>query len=368
MIDFAEHSISHDRAANEGTIARRLGAEIENLRAAYRWCRSNGEHAMSARLVSALLDEAVLRERAEVERWADELVTIDRCVNTEWGARVLAIAANAALVRGDFDRSAELAAQGSVALRAGALPTWVIANVRYMLGASHDLGKTGEVTASRGRHLDDMRAYSSQTGDPIGRAVASFSESFVHAAFGAHDRAIGPAITAVRLGRAGDSPTLAAMGSFTIANARAHVNPERAARQALDAARSARVANCSLVERHADRLEFDLSGSSSNEDLESRLERALAHVRVAHESGHREQTLQEIAGVVAPLVRLGRLTEAATILGGLERTLWGSLRTIIDARQHLISHLGLPTYQRLSRPSRRLTWHQLADLTAPMKR
>lgn len=363
MIAFAEDAISPDRGPDEGDRARRLHGEMENIRAAFRWSLDHREFVLAARLLAALQDEAILRERAELEQWADQLVDIERCTKTQWGARIFGIAANAALLRGDFARSIALAEQGTVALKGGALPTWVIPNVRFLLGASHDLGHLGALSPQRQRHLDDLHEYSELTGDPLGRAMAAFSASYVHAAFGLPEKAIPPAIAAVRLARSANSPTLSAIATYAIANARARYNPEKAVTQVMEAARLARVGGCGVIVRHADRLELDLVGASSASELDDRLTRSIRHINAAIALGHREHALQEIAGVVSPLVRLGRLSEAAKIAGGLERTLWGQTRNVVDARSQLVSLLGAAEYHRLARPSRRLTWRQLAAAT-----
>ena len=369
MVSFAESMRTIDRSAVAGERADMLATEMANLRVAYQWLVGQGRWEPAARLVAALEDESILRERIEVDRWAEELAAHEEVAASLWAAPVLGIAANATMLRGDFVAALELARTALSAIEHGARPSVAPSNVRYLLGALREMSTTGEFTAGPSPHAERLVEYTTRTGDPLGAALAAFDEAYVCWMSGQATRGLPAAIRLVRLGRQTASPLVRSMGWIALAWTRSGINPARAVEHAAASEVLARSARCTLVERHAARLGDQLRAAGQSGYGRADLFAAVARVRAAVDLDQREQTLQEVAGVVPILTGLGRWDEAAFLYGGLERSLWGRSAVVQAERRRLVGLMGADTFEHSCRPGRRADWRRLVayliDLTEP---
>ncbi|MEZ5219500.1 MAG: hypothetical protein R2715_23625 [Ilumatobacteraceae bacterium] len=333
-----------------------------NVRQAYRRFVDHGQWDHAARLVAALEDEAILRERIEIETWVEPLLAESEVTAGTHAAILLGIAANGAMVRGDLEHARALAVQAHDAMDRGAAPSYVASNVRFLISVIAEVSETGAFGGGRVTHLRRLHEYSESTGDPLGAALAEFDDVLARTTAGRATEGAAAAVRLKRLGRATRSPLVESMAHLCLAWVRSAINPGRAADHTTDAIALARRARCTLVRRHAERTLESLRGLLPDADHQQALVDAMARVTGAAQLGQREQTLQEIVALVPILVALGQWREAAYVVGMLDRSIWTGSNVVRRERERLITLLGRAEFDRYSRPGRRASWTELVPL------
>ncbi len=338
--------------ARESYWADVVTSETANLRAAHRWCQLYGWFDLQVPLVAGLLSEAVLRERVEYQEWAVELAARDEVATSNRAGEVLALAGHTMMLRGDFPSAIRTSKRAARAVAHGAQPTWLIDSDLFLHSVMSSLGVVDDRAR---RHLQLLRAYTTKTGDPMGAALAAFNLAFVSADTGRLDVSIGAALSCVRLGRRYESMTIKAMGQFSMARARATVNPERALEQIEVARELAASARCTLVDAHATRAMWSATASNDLCPLLRSLARAATDMPL-------ERLLQEITGLLVPLTRAGHLEVATQVCGSLSRTLWRETAGARAAESRLRELLGHEAFLHAFRRGRRLSAARLVEV------
>ncbi len=103
FVGLAEHAARERRGPGEGAWVAVIESEFDNLRVAFRSLMDDGRLADASRLLLALVDEVILRERQEVTRWALELCARPDGERLPQRGIALAIASNAAMIEGRLD-------------------------------------------------------------------------------------------------------------------------------------------------------------------------------------------------------------------------------------------------------------------------
>ena len=105
----AARAAQERRGPGEGAWIAVVESEFDNLRVAFRWLMEDDRLEDAARLLLALVDEVILRERQEVGRWAIELCSRPDAARLPGRAIALAIASNAAMIEGRLDDAVRFA-------------------------------------------------------------------------------------------------------------------------------------------------------------------------------------------------------------------------------------------------------------------
>jgi hypothetical protein len=240
FLALAERAVPHRRGPDEPAWVGELAAEFDNLRSAQRHLVDHGRPADALRLVVALGDELLMRERLEIGRWAAALAAHPAVAEHPQLVVALGLAATAAMLRGRIDEALGLAgraieAQGAIDK---APPAWIAHNVLAMApfgtGGNEDWG----------RHIRAMEAISDRTGDPFPRALALWNRLQLAQWTGRVDKADAAAGALQALGDEHDNPSIRSMGLQARGRAAAMHQDTSAARdwfvQALGAAEAAR--------------------------------------------------------------------------------------------------------------------------------
>jgi hypothetical protein len=292
----------------------RLGAELDNLRAAYRHLVDRGRFPEALRLVVALGDELLMREKLEIERWATELAALPALAGGPLRAAALGLAANASLLRGRLDEAhtRALAAIEAEALT-GAPPSWMPRNALAILTVLR------VVEGDWQDHLDAMEAIGDATGDPFPRAMTLWNRAFVDVLVGEPDRAEPSAVQLRALGERHDNPSMRAMGLLWLGRVAALRHDVDRARDLLhQALGAAEAAQTTLVVNRTMRALADLASGTGDHTAGLAALRRVARSFAA--SGNVAEQLQTVMSMAEQFVALGDLTSAATALGALSRT------------------------------------------------
>ena len=141
--DLAETSVNGIRGPDEAAWVARLNADFQNLRVAVRHGVSTGRLDDAARLVAALHDYAIWRQRFEVGDWARAILELAGAEHHPAGCVLYATAGWGRCIAGDFDTATAYAEQGLVAeRRTGQECGWlhdVLGHVQFFQ-ASNDAG------------------------------------------------------------------------------------------------------------------------------------------------------------------------------------------------------------------------------------
>jgi DNA-binding SARP family transcriptional activator len=355
VVSVAEVAAQHAVGVDEAWWADLIGDEYTNIRDSFRHAQMGGWIDIAAPLVAAMWPEAMLRDRAEVQDWAIELVEHPGLALSDSVSIVLAIASMGALLRQRFEDAVRFANRSIAAQRHGARQTWIAHNTRFFTAVLISLG---HIDARVTENLDALRDYSQRTGDVFGAAVAAYNEAMVHSNSQRLDAAR-PAIELTRIARRTNSDALRAMAAYSCGRVRS----DRSAAIALlsEAADLGAKSRCVLVERHALRALVDLTDDVDIVAVRSRLAAVV-------ETAPIEQQVQELLGLLRPLLHTERYKLAALVCGGLSRTMWSVSEAVRLTTEWLQTKLSAGEAQAQMRRGRRLSSEQLmAEVLAELQ-
>lgn len=282
----AEQAASEAQGPAEASAVARFDAEFDNIRAAYRTCVDTEDWDGVQRILLALVDELVLRERFEVGRWATELLDGPDCAGHPVVAVAQAMAANMAIVEGNLH---EAAALGLAAL-AGTSPegrnaTWLTHSVLALVGAA------GEVPDPPQQHFSAMAAMTEATGQPMALAVSLFDEALIEALSGRSHKGLPAAERLLALGRKHRNPSMLAMGLLSVGRAEGAANPDRARVVLQQALRQAESVRSNLLAHQARRAMSVAAGSAGRDAANDSLASLAAGLAATRDPSQQMQTL-----------------------------------------------------------------------------
>ena len=314
FLQLAEEAARHRRGPDEPAWVAEVDAEFDNMRAAYRHFLDHGRPVAALRLVVALGDDLMMRERLEIGRWAADLAGDPAVAGEPLRVVALGLAANALMLRGRLD-AAERLAREAVAVEAavpGAPPAWMAQNVLAMVRAVHF--SEGWVD-----HIHAMEAMSDALGDPFPRALALWNRVFVAEYTGQPEYADAAAPELLALGDKHDNPSIRSMGLWARGRAAELQGDTVKARdlfqQALGVAEAAR--NTLMVNK-ALRALADLVADFGNP--RSALTALSRIARSFRSSGNVAEQAQTARSICEHLLAIGEVLPAARALGRLQHS------------------------------------------------
>lgn len=314
FLQLAEEAARHRRGPDEPAWVGEVDAEFDNMRAAYRHFVDHDRLPDALRLVVALGDDLLMRERLEIGRWARDLGAHPDLATDPRRVVALGLAANAVMLRGRLEQAERLALEAVTAEAEipGAPPAWMAHNVLGMVQAA--LLEDGWVD-----HIHTMEAMSDAIGDPFPRALALWNRVFVAEYTGRAEYAEAAAPDLLALGDKHDNPSIRSMGLWARGRSAAmHGDTVRARdlfQQALGVAEAAR--NTLMVNKTLRAL-ADLVA-----DLGHPRAALTALCRIARSfrsSGNVAEQAQTARSICEYLVAIGELVPAARALGRLQHS------------------------------------------------
>jgi predicted ATPase/class 3 adenylate cyclase/DNA-binding SARP family transcriptional activator len=314
FLQLAEEAARHRRGPDEAAWVAEVDAEIDNLRAAYRHLADRGRPRDALRLVVALGDDLLMRERLEIGRWAADMAADPALAAEPLRVVALGLAANAVMLQGRLDEAERLAreALATEAALPGAPPPWMAHNVLAIVKvAAFDDGWVD--------HIHAMEQTSDAMGDPFPRALALWNRVFLaeYTDRVAYAEAAAPELLA--LGDKHDNPSIRSMGLWARGRVAAMLGDYGRARdlfqQALGVAEAAR--NTLMVNKTlralAD-LVADLGHPRAALDALCRIARSF------RSTGNVSEQAQTARSIVEYLVAIGEVLPAARALARLQRS------------------------------------------------
>jgi DNA-binding SARP family transcriptional activator len=362
MVDFLARASAERRGPDEARWVARTDREFANVRNAFYTAVKHGWLDHAAHIVQLLTDEAVFGERGAVERWARLLVEMPALRGQPHEPAVLGIVANSDMLDGNFAAAAAHVGTALALPSSEDNPSWVVPMVGFLLSI------VGQYPAPPKHFIAQLRAYTATTGDPIGSITAQFSWAFVDSSLGRPLKSIGLAIECRRLARRHGAPSLRSMAAFTIARVRHDLNPDWSHATMKDALALSELSRCRLMERNVTRAitEWAGTGGESAPEQVAQIVTALA----MGETIAGEHRMQNLVAIANPLITIGKLEEAAIIVGGLGRTIWGRTIGVEVARQRLAEICVHTDRDRWLKAGRRMTAGELVafatSLAAPI--
>jgi hypothetical protein len=358
VIDFLARSAIERRGPDEARWVARNDREWTNVRHAFYTAVRHDWIDDAAHLVHLVTDEAVFRERGAVERWARHLADLPALHGTPHEAAVLGIVANSEMLDGNYTSAAAYIGR-ALALPSGQEnPSWVVPMVGFLLSI------VGQCPVPPKQFIEQLHEYTSVTGDPIGSITAQFSWAFVDVSLGRPLKSIGLAIECRRLARRHGAPSLRSMAAFTIARVRHDVNPDWSHIAMKDALALSEVSRCRLMERNVTRVMTEWAKTSGEVAPDYVAQMVTLFGLGDPVAG--EHRLQDLVALANPLISLGKLEEAAIIVGGLGRTIWGRTMGVEVARQRLAETCLEADRDRWLKVGRRMTPAELVAFTAAL--
>ncbi len=322
----AEEAVPHRRGPREPVWVAGLKAEWANLRTAYEWFVGSGRIRDALRLMTALVDELLMRERREIGRWAEQLLAHPGAQGEPLRAVALALAGITAGVESRIVDARRLSREAlAVAAEPTDGPWWIAHNTLAFVAA----GEANE--EQRDGHLEAMEAHSRATGDPLAAALAQFDRVLLFEMAGHPERGEEAAEALLDLVAERTNPSLRSMALLTHAKVLAQDDPVRASAELHEALVLASTASNTIVAQQALRALEELNARSGGHTAALASLREVAS-RFADRGNVAEQTLTVIS-MLDPLVALGAFEVAATICGAVSRTPWHSTArgVLIDA-------------------------------------
>lgn len=350
FLSLVEHAAHQRRGPDEADAVATVDRDFDNIRVAFRSSVDAGRLGIALRLLHALIDDAIMRNRQEVGRWAEELIAQPALEVEPDRAVAYAVAANAAMVEG---RLADAVGRSRCAIELEhlsadedrpAATTWVARNILVLLGAA------GVIDDDWREHLAAMVRPGGPNGpdpdpDPMGAAVALFDQVLIRSLTAHPQRGRPAADELIDLAAKHDNPTMRAMGLLSLARVIGGEDPIGAAATLYEA--------------------LDLAASVGNTLLTNDITRALAEGEARH--GDRAAALNTLRGVLGQFDRVGDLNQqlrsmlgmldsllamealplAAMICGGLSRTPWGLTAPCRVVDRVVAERLGAADYATL---------------------
>ncbi|HET6951411.1 MAG TPA: hypothetical protein VFI47_13600, partial [Acidimicrobiales bacterium] len=362
FVELAADAVAHRRGPHEPAWVEGLEIEFANLRAAYEWLVSSGQLGEALRLVAALIDDVLMRERLEIGRWAEELVALDGISREPLRSVALALAGNTAMVEGRLDDARRLSAEAlAVAVAAGDEPrAWIAHNTLGLLGAA-DADEAGWH-----RHLAAMAAASDASGDPLPAAVAEFDRVLIASLRGLPAEGVGAAAALLALANQQRNPSLRAMALLSQARCLAADDPGSAATVLREALASSTSAHNTLLTQQALRAIEELNARRG--DRPAALEALRRVTRRFGESGNVAEQHQTIISMLDPLVAMGEHAAAATICGALSTTPWHHTFAYRMIDKTVAERLDHDAYLAARRAGQSMTHVDLVSYTSALVR
>jgi predicted ATPase/class 3 adenylate cyclase len=313
FLELAERAARHRRGPLESAWVHELAVEFDNLRAAYRWSIESGRALVGLRLVAALAEDVIMRERLEVGRWAERLAALPEAADEPLRAVALALAGNTAMVEYRLDDAQRLSEAAVAHEQAtGAIPPcWIARNTLALLTLAQGSGEFHE-------ELDAMDEISATTGDPFAAAVADYDRVLITTLFGEPDIGLEPAERLLALGTERANPSLLAMGLLSHGRVVSTTEPDLAAREFHDALAVASSAHNTLLVQQCLRAIEEVNARTGQRSASLASLRLVA--RRFEKSGNVAEQLQTIISMLDALVAMEALVPVATICGALSRT------------------------------------------------
>jgi predicted ATPase/DNA-binding SARP family transcriptional activator len=357
FVELAEAAVPHRRGPLEVAWVSGLAAELANLRAAYEWLVASGRTRDALRLVAALVDDVLMRERLEIGRWAAALAADDATRDEPLRAVALALAGNTAMVESRLDDARSLS---DAALAVGATPAdgpwWIAHNTLALVSA------VGQDTEAWNDHLAALEDHTRLTGDPMPAAIAEYDRALIASHSEEPAQGVAPAESLLALAAERANPSLRAMGLLAHARAVAGADAELAGAELHEALSTASSAHNTLLAQQALRALDELNARSGDPTA------ALASLRVVvrrfAESGNVGEQLQTVVSMLDSLVALGALEAAATVCGALSRS---PLRDSASCRlidRAVADRLDQDSYARARRKGAAMTPADLVTFTS----
>jgi hypothetical protein len=341
FIALAERAVPHRRGPLEPAWVSELAVEFDNLRAAYQWAVGCGRYADALRLVEALADDVMMRERLEIGRWAEGLGARPEVHREPGRAFALALASNTAMLEDRLDDALRLALDALEAeRRTAAPPCWISRNTLALLSAA---GSTqGRVDGAWHEHLDAIVAISRGAADPFPAAVADYERVLIYSLAGVPVMGADAAAALLEVGTERGNPSMMAMGLLAQGRTVADDDPARASRLYRDGLAAASSTHNTLLVQHALRAVEELNARSGDRTA------ALAALRAVagrfERSGNVSEQLQTVITMLDSLVAVGAFVPAATICGALARTPWRQTATCRLVDRIVAEHLERDQY------------------------
>jgi predicted ATPase/class 3 adenylate cyclase len=354
FLRLAEEAVPHRRGPREAVWVAGLRAERANLRTAYEWFVSSGQIGHALRLMTALVDEVLMREQREIGRWAEQLMAQPGAQGEPLRAVALALAGLTAGVESRIEDARRLSTEAlAVAAEPTDGPWWIAHNTLSFLAAAEALGAEWE------GHLEAMEAHSRATGDPLAAALAQFDRTLVYEMAGTPERGEKAAEQLLELAAERSNPSLRSMALLSHARVMAQEDPAQAGAELHEALALASSASNAIVTQQARRAIEELNARSGGHAAALASLRDVAS-RFADRGNVAEQTLTVIS-MLDSLVALGAYEVAATICGAVSRTPWHSNARVLLVDATVADRLDRERYVAARRAGAAMTQ---ADLVA----
>jgi predicted ATPase/DNA-binding SARP family transcriptional activator len=315
FLRLAEEAVPHRRGPLEAAWVAGLRAESANLRAAYEWFVTSGRVRDALRLMTALVDELLMREQREIGRWAEALMIHEGARDEPLRAVALAIAGITAGVEGRVDDARR---HCTAALDVAADPTdgpwWIAHNTLSFLALAD-----GDETRWED-HLTTMESHSAATGDPLATALANFDRALISTMAGVPERGLEPAEALLDLAAERNNPSLRSMALLSHARVVMAEDPATAGAELHEALAVASVAHNSIVAQQALRAIEELNARAGGHAAALASLRTIAGRFAA--AGNVAEQILTVMSMLDPLVALGAYEVAATICAAVARSPW----------------------------------------------
>lgn len=339
FLRLVEDALPHRRGPLEPPWVEELAVETENLRAAHRWLTAVGRPADALRLLAALADDLLMRERLDVGRNAEELIEHPALLDQPQRATALAMASNTAMVEGRFKDAVALGRAAVEADPAARQPrSWISRNtLGFLTIAGHTQDDWHE-------HIAVMEAATEHSGDPMPAAVADYCKVILAHLGGYPSAAAQPAEALVTLGQSTRNPSLLAMGLMARGRALSADDPEGASSSLREGLNIATTAHNTLLVQQALRLLSELEARSGDDTMALRSLRTVAGQ--FERSGNIAEQMQTVITMLAPLVKVGALEAAATLCSALGTTPLQHTAAVRATRHTVATQLQAERYQK----------------------
>jgi predicted ATPase/DNA-binding SARP family transcriptional activator len=326
FLELAEKAVPHRRGPLEAAWVAGLRAESANLRAAYEWMVGSGRIRDALRLMTALVDELLMREQREIGRWAETLMVHEGARDEPLRAVALAIAGITAGVEGRVDDARRYCTE-SIDLAAAPTdgPWWIAHNtLSFLVIDERDL-------EAWEHHLTTMEAHSAATGDPLAGALANFDRGLVYTMGGFPEQGRAPAEALLDIAAQRNNPTLRSMALLTHARVVMGDDPATAADELHEALAVASGVQNSIVAQQALRAIEELNSRAGGHAAALESLRTIAGRFAA--AGNVAEQLLTVISMLDPLVAIGAYEQAATICAAVARSPWRATPScaLIDA-------------------------------------
>jgi predicted ATPase/class 3 adenylate cyclase len=328
---------------------RRVGLELDNLRAAVTWSLDSHDHEdrdYAIRIIAALAFEATMRRSSGLARWAEDALAFVGGTTPGRRAAIYGTAAYGSTFRGDYETAGRLA---ELSLREEITPDFPAPNQGVVVACMAQVSSGNPAGA-----VAQALAYAERF-DALGVRVFDRSNIRVTAAIWALfcddvDTAKREAQMALELARQIDNPSSLAMASCALGWALALEDPKTAASHlersiALTRSGASDVVLSTSLTRLA-----TIKARRGEADALPVLHEALRH---AHDDGDAGQVAGTLDRAAVVLAELGRNEAAATVTGGV---LDGAAAAMVlatptevierdEASQRLRAELGVDRYE-----------------------